>query len=160
MRHTLSILVENQFGVLARIAGMFSGRGFNIDTLNVAPALDPSTSRLTIVVHGDDSILEQVRKQVSKLINVLSVEELSEEMSLSRELLLVRLQADAVYHDAIIDLCRRFHAHPIEQCGETITIEVSNTEKEINHFLKLLEPFAIVALTRTGKVALALTALQ
>jgi acetolactate synthase-1/3 small subunit len=154
MRHTLSILVENQFGVLARIAGMFSGRGFNIDTLNVAPNLDLKTSRLTIVFHGNHQILEQVRKQVSKLINVLSVEEMSEENSLARELLLLRIQADAVHQNAIIALCTQFDAHVIEQHATTITIQVANTEKEINHLLKFLEPFKILDLRRTGKVAL------
>ncbi|MFZ4116266.1 MAG: acetolactate synthase small subunit [Chthoniobacterales bacterium] len=157
MRYTLSILVENQFGVLARIAGMFSGRGFNIDTLNVAPALDLKTSRLTIVFHGNHQILEQVRKQVSKLINVLSVEELSEENSLARELLLIRIQADAVHQNAIIALCAQFDAHVMEQYATTITIQIANTEKKIHHFLELLQPFKIVDLRRTGKVALALT---
>lgn len=155
MRHTLSILVENQFGVLARIAGMFSGRGFNIDTLNVAPALDPSTSRLTIVVHGNDQTLEQVRKQLSKLINVLSVEELSEEISLGRELLLLRVQAGLSHHPEIIALCARFHANVIEKQSEAVTIEIINTEKEINQFLKHMHQFTILDLTRTGKVALA-----
>ena len=95
MRHTISILVENKFGVLTRIAGMFSGRGFNIDTLNVGPTLDPETSRMTIVVRGDDKVLDQVNKQLDKLVNVISVEDFGESEYIDRELVIIRVKADA-----------------------------------------------------------------
>src|SRR5438270_1776653 len=95
MRHTLSVLVENKFGVLTRIAGMFSGRGFNIDTLNVGPTLDPSTSRMTIVVRGDDAVLEQVTKQLNKLVEVIEIQDFREGEYVDRELLLLRVDVDA-----------------------------------------------------------------
>src|SRR5882757_2164927 len=95
MRHTISVLVENKFGVLTRIAGMFSGRGFNIDSLNVGPTLDPSTSRMTIVVRGDDTVLEQVTKQLHKLIDVIEIEDFHDEEVVERELVLMRVKVDA-----------------------------------------------------------------
>src|SRR5664279_5069541 len=94
MRHTISVLVENKFGVLTRIAGMFSGRGFNIDTLNVGPTLDPATSRMTIVVRGDDTVLEQVTKQLNKLIDVIKVQDFREDEYVDRELVLIKVNAD------------------------------------------------------------------
>src|SRR5436190_16255569 len=96
MRHTISVLVENKFGVLTRIAGMFSGRGFNIDTLNVGPTLDPSTSRMTIVVNGDDNVLEQVTKQLDKLIDVIHINDFHDDDVVERELLLMRVKVDPV----------------------------------------------------------------
>src|SRR5262245_66492751 len=95
MRHTISVLVENKFGVLTRIAGMFSGRGFNIDTLNVGPTLDPSTSRMTIVVRGDDTVLEQVAKQLNKLVDVIEIEDFADDEVVERELVMMRVKVDA-----------------------------------------------------------------
>src|SRR5471032_716635 len=95
MRHTISVLVENKFGVLTRIAGMFSGRGFNIDTLNVGPTLDPSTSRMTIVVRGDDTVLEQVTKQLNKLVDVIEIQDFRDEEYVDRELLLLRVNVNS-----------------------------------------------------------------
>ena len=155
MRHTLSILVENQFGVLARIAGMFSGRGFNIDTLNVAPSLDASTSRFTIVVRGDDKMLAQVSKQLAKLVNVLSVEDLSEDVSMHRELVLLRIKAPMADQAAVVDLCQCFGAKIIEVHPDALAIEITQTEKELHKFLELIKSFTIIDLTRTGRVALA-----
>ena len=114
MRHTISILVENKFGVLTRIAGMFSGRGFNIDTLNVGPTLDPETSRMTIVVRGDDKVLDQVNKQLDKLVNVISVEDFGESDYVDRELVLIRVKADAKARAEIMQICDIFRAKIID----------------------------------------------
>src|SRR4028119_446075 len=110
MRHTLSVLVENKFGVLTRIAGMFSGRGFNIDTLNVGPTLDPSTSRMTIVVRGDDTVLEQVTKQLHKLIDVIEIEDFRDDEVVERELVLIRVNVDAQSRAEVMQLCDLFRA--------------------------------------------------
>jgi acetolactate synthase-1/3 small subunit len=135
MRHTISVLVENKFGVLTRIAGMFSGRGFNIDTLNVGPTLDPETSRMTIVVRGDDTVLEQVTKQLRKLIDVIEV--------------------DAKSRAEVIQICELFRAKVIDVQRSNVSIEITGDESKISKFVFLMEPFGILELTRTGKVALA-----
>src|SRR3954470_11967622 len=108
MRHTISVLVENKFGVLTRIAGMFSGRGFNIDTLNVGPTLDPSTSRMTIVVRGDDTVLEQVTKQLNKLIDVIHIQDFREGESVDRELVLMRVNTTPQTRPEILQICDIF----------------------------------------------------
>ncbi len=140
MRHTISILVENKFGVLARVAGMFSGRGFNIHTLNVGPTLDPSTSRMTMVVQGDDKVLDQVNKQLEKLVDVIDVHDFHGEEFVDRELVLLRVRATS-------------KTRPDVQPG-TLAIEVTGSGGKIRKFLDLMGRFGIVDLTRTGKVAL------
>lgn len=154
MRHTISILVENKFGVLTRIAGMFSGRGFNIDTLNVGPTLDPEISRMTIVVRGDDKVLDQVNKQLDKLINVISVEDFGESDYIDRELVLVRVKADAKARAEIMQICDIFRAKIIDVQSKRLAIEITGSENKIDKFLALLDPFGIAELTRTGKIAL------
>ena len=108
MRHTISVLVENKFGVLTRIAGMFSGRGFNIDTLNVGPTLDPTTSRMTIVVRGDDTVLEQVTKQLHKLIDVIEVDDFRDDEVVERELVLLRVTVDPQSRAEVMQICDIF----------------------------------------------------
>jgi acetolactate synthase-1/3 small subunit len=154
MRHTISILVENKFGVLTRIAGMFSGRGFNIDTLNVGPTLDPETSRMTIVVRGDDKVLDQVNKQLDKLVNVISVEDFGESDYVDRELILIRVKADAKARAEIMQICDIFRAKIIDVQPKHLAIEVTGSEGKIEKFLALMDPFGITELTRTGKIAL------
>lgn len=154
MRHTLSILVENKFGVLARIAGMFSGRGFNIDTLNVGPTLDPTTSRMTVVVRGDDKILEQVNKQLEKLVDVIEIEDFRDEEYVDRELVLCRVGADAKSRPEVMQICDIFRAKIIDVQQDSLAIEVTGTEGKLGKFLALMEQFGIQDLTRTGKVAL------
>lgn len=154
MRHTISILVENKFGVLARVAGMFSGRGFNIDTLNVGPTLDASASRMTIVVRGDDKVLEQVNKQLDKLVDVIDVQDFRDEEYVDRELLLLRVRATSKTRPEIMQICDIFRAKIIDVQTETLAIEVTGTESKIKKFLLLMESFGISDLTRTGKVAL------
>ena len=153
MRHTLSVLVENKFGVLARIAGMFSGRGFNIDTLNVGPTLDPKLSRMTIVVRGDDAVLEQVTKQLNKLIDVIEIEDFRDDQYVDRELVLLRVTVDAQTRSEVMQICDIFRAKIIDVQPRNVAIEITGNENKIEKFLFLMEPFGISDLTRTGKVA-------
>lgn len=155
MRHTLSVLVENKFGVLTRIAGMFSGRGFNIDTLNVGPTRDPSRSRMTIVVRGDDAVLEQVTKQLNKLIDVIEIEDFRDDQFVDRELVLLRVSVDAKTRSEVMQICDIFRAKIIDVQPKNVAIEVTGNESKIEKFLFLMEPFGISDLTRTGKVAVA-----
>jgi len=157
MRHTISILVENKFGVLTRVAGMFSGRGFNIDTLNVGPTLDASASRMTIVVRGDDNVLEQVTKQLEKLVDVIDVQDFRDEEYVDRELVLLRVNATSKTRAEVMQICDIFRAKIIDVQHEKLAIEVTGTENKINKFLSLMESFGISDLTRTGKIALART---
>ncbi|MDD5349061.1 MAG: acetolactate synthase small subunit [Chthoniobacteraceae bacterium] len=155
MRHTLSVLVENKFGVLTRIAGMFSGRGFNIDTLNVGPTRDPSRSRMTIVVRGDDAVLEQVTKQLNKLIDVIEIEDFRDDQFVDRELVLLRVTVDAQTRSEVMQICDIFRAKIIDVQPRNVAIELTGNESKIDKFLFLMEPFGISDLTRTGKVAVA-----
>ncbi len=154
MRHTLSILVENKSGALARIAGMFSGRGFNIDTLNVGPTLDATASRMTIVVRGDDNVLEQVNKQLEKLVDVIDVQDFRDEEYVDRELVLMRVTATSKTRPEVMQICDIFRAKIIDVQPETLAIEVTGTDSKISKFLLLMDRFGIKELTRTGKVAL------
>ncbi|MGB8354119.1 MAG: acetolactate synthase small subunit [Chthoniobacteraceae bacterium] len=154
MRHTISVLVENKFGVLTRIAGMFSGRGFNIDTLNVGPTLDPSTSRMTIVVRGDDTVLEQVTKQLNKLIDVIDIQDFRDDEYVDRELLLLRVNVSSKTRADVMQICDIFRAKIIDVQHKNVSIEITGNESKIGKFLMLMEPFGIADLTRTGKVAL------
>jgi acetolactate synthase-1/3 small subunit len=155
MRHTISVLVENKFGVLTRIAGMFSGRGFNIDTLNVGPTLDPSTSRMTLVVRGDDTVLEQVTKQLKKLVDVIEIEDFRDDEYVDRELVMLRVNADAVSRSEVMQICDIFRAKIIDVQPKKLAIEVTGDQSKIEKFLLLMKNFGISDLTRTGKVALA-----
>jgi acetolactate synthase I/III small subunit len=155
MRHTISVLVENKFGVLTRIAGMFSGRGFNIDTLNVGPTLDPSTSRMTIVVRGDDLVLEQVTKQLNKLVDVIQIEDFRDDEVVERELVLMRVTTDAQSRPEVMQICDIFRAKIIDVQINNLAIEITGNESKIEKFLMLMGKFGISELTRTGRVALA-----
>ena len=155
MRHTISVLVENKFGVLTRIAGMFSGRGFNIDTLNVGPTLDPSTSRMTIVVRGDDTVLEQVTKQLNKLIDVIEIEDSRDDEVVERELVLMRVAINATTRAEVMQICDIFRAKIVDVQLENFAIEITGNESKIDKFVMLMGKFGITELTRTGRVALA-----
>ena len=154
MRHTLSVLVENKFGVLARIAGLFSGRGFNIDTLNVAPTQNPTTSRMTIVVKGDDTVLEQVTKQLNKLVDVIKVQDFQDGEYVDRELVLVKVAVDTKARPEVMQICDIFRAKIVDVAHKALTIEITGNESKIGAFLELMEPFGIRDITRTGKVAM------
>jgi len=155
MRHAISVLVENRFGVLTRIAGMFSGRGFNIDTLNVGPTLDPSTSRMTIVVRGDDTVLEQVTKQLNKLVDVIEIQDFRENEYVDRELVLLGVNVDQQSRSEVMQICDIFRAKIIDVQPKKLAIEITGNESKLDKFLYLMEPFGISDLTRTGKVAMA-----
>lgn len=155
MRHTISVLVENKFGVLTRIAGMFSGRGFNIDSLNVGPTLDPSTSRMTIVVRGDDAVLEQVTKQLHKLVDVIEVEDFKDDEMVERELVLMRVSVNAQTRAEVMQICDIFRAKIIDVQHNNLAIEITGNESKVDKFLMLMGKSGIIDLTRTGRVALA-----
>lgn len=154
MRHTLSVLVENKFGVLTRIAGMFSGRGFNIDSLNVGPTLDASVSRMTIVVRGDDTVLEQVTKQLNKLVDVINIQDFREGEYVDRELVLLRVHVDSKTRAEVMQICDIFRAKIIDVQHKKLAIEITGNESKIEKFLFLMEPFGVSDLTRAGKVAM------
>ncbi len=154
MRHTISVLVENKFGVLTRMAGLFSGRGFNIDTLNVAPTQDTNTSRMTIVTRGDDATMEQIVKQISKLVDVLKVTDFREYEYIDRELVLVRVKVDSKSRPEVMQITDIFRAKIVDVQPATLTVEVTGDEGKVEKLIELLKPFGILDLTRTGKVAL------
>ncbi len=154
MRHTISVLVENKFGVLARVAGMFSGRGFNIDSLNVAPTHDAALSRITVVLKGDDSSLDLAIKQLRKLINVVDVTDFVSGQAVTRELLLVKVKADAKSRSEILQICDIFRAKIVNVAAAEVIIELTGDEGKVAAFLNLLEPFGISELARTGQLAL------
>jgi len=158
MRHTLSVLVENKFGVLARVAGMFSGRGFNIETLNVGPTHDSGISRITAVVKGDDLALDQCIKQLSKLVNVIKIEDFSKGAPfVARELVMLKVKAGAKTRSEIIEIADVFRAKIINVSRESIVIECTGNVNKIKAFLDLVTPYGIVEMARTGNVALART---
>lgn len=154
MRHVITLLVENEFGVLARIAGLFSGRGFNIESLCVAETLDPAVSTMTIVSRGDDQIIEQVLKQLNKLVSVIKVMDLIEKDFVEREMVLVKVSANAETREEILRVVDIFRGKVIDVGSRTYTIEVTGDEKKINAILALLKPLGIKELVRTGHVAM------
>ncbi|MCX8154946.1 MAG: acetolactate synthase small subunit [Verrucomicrobiae bacterium] len=154
MRHTISVLVENKFGVLTRVAGLFSGRGYNIDTLNVAPTMDPKISRMTIVTRGDDATLEQIIKQLDKLINVLEVIDFRDGEYVDRELALVKVKVDAKTRSEVMQITDIFRAKIVDVQPKSLTIEITGGESKVEKFIALMSTFGVLELTRTGKVAL------
>ena len=155
MKHIISILVENKFGVLARIAGLFSARGFNIDSLAVGETEDPSTSRMTIVVRGDDRILEQISKQLHKLIDVIKVQDLTKEDYIERELVLIKVSAFGPKRSEVMQIVDVFRAKIIDVNPKTVTVEITGDRDKIKAMLDLLAPFGIKEIARTGCIAMA-----
>lgn len=154
MRHTISALVENKFGVLARVAGMFSGRGFNIDSLNVAPTHDPAVSRITAIVKGDDDTLDMLTKQLRKLIDVVSIADYKDGQAVERELVLVKVRADGKNRSEVLQICDIFRAKIINVAKDNVIIELTGEDGKITAFLELVGQFGILDLARTGKLAL------
>lgn len=154
MRHTISILVENKFGVLTRIAGLFSGRGYNIDTLNVAPTQDAATSRMTIVTRGDDAALEQIVKQLQKLVDVIEVQDFRDDEYIARELAMVKVGVDSASRSEVMQITDIFRGKIVDVQPKSVTIEITGDESKLEKFLELMKPFGVLDLTRTGKVAL------
>ena len=154
MRHTISVLVENEFGVLARVAGLFSGRGFNIESLSVAETLDPTVSRITLVTRGDDQVLEQMEKQLNKLICVIKVGDFTETEHVERELVLMKVKADERNRGELANIVDIFRAKIIDVSRETYIVEITGAEDKVNALIELLRPLGILEIVRTGKVAM------
>lgn len=154
MRHTISVVVQNRFGVLTRIAGLFSGRGFNIDTLNVGPTQNDKISRMTLVVVGNDQVLEQVVKQLNKLVDVLEVHDFKDGDVIDRELILLRVKASSSTRPEVMQICDIFRAKIVDVQSSSLSIEVTGDESKIDKFLQLMKPFGILELSRTGRIAL------
>ncbi len=152
-KHTLSVLVENKPGVLARIAGLFSRRGFNIDSLAVGPTEHSEVSRMTIVVNVEESPLEQVTKQLNKLVEVIKIVEL-DTSSVTRELLLAKVKADAETRGQVLDVVQLFNAKVVDVSVDAITIEMTGNADKLADFLKVLEPFGVRELVQSGMVAI------
>lgn len=152
-RHTLSVLVENKPGVLARISGLFSRRGFNIDSLAVGPTENPEVSRMTIVVSLDRLPLEQVTKQLNKLINVLKIVELEADHSVQRELILVKVHADNKLRSSVLEIVTLFRAKVVDVAPDSVTIEATGSRDKLEALLRVLEPFGIKELVQSGMVA-------
>jgi acetolactate synthase-1/3 small subunit len=148
-------LVENKFGALTRVAGLFSGRGYNIDSLNVAPTHVPDISRMTIVTRGDDATLDQIVKQLNKLVNVLEVHNFRESEFIDRELILVRVGVNAKSRAEIMQMTDIFRAKIVDVQPKSLSIELTGDEGKIEKFLGLMKAFGVLELTRTGKIALA-----
>lgn len=156
MRHAFfSILVENSAGVLSRVAGLFSRRGYNIDSLTVGETTDPKVSRMTVTVTGDDDVLEQIEKQLSKLIDVKEVVELPAEASVCRELVLVKVECDTTRRQEIIAISDIFRANIVDVSPESVIIELTGAQSKLNAFIELLNGFKITELARTGITGLA-----
>jgi acetolactate synthase I/III small subunit len=155
LRHIISVLVENEFGVLSRVAGLFSGRGFNIESLCVAEALDPTISTMTIVTTGNDAIIEQVLKQLNKLINVIKVVDFKELDYVSREMVLVKVNADERTREEVLRMVEIFRGKVIDVSPKTYTIMITGDEEKLKAFLALLKPLGIRELVRTGPIAMA-----
>ena len=154
MKHIISTLVENHFGVLARISGLFSARGFNIDSLAVGETEDPTVSRMTIVTHGDDRVIDQIKKQLNKLIDVIKVQDLTEEDMIERELILVKVKANANTRADLMQIVNSFRAKVVDVNPKSVTVEVTGNESKIDAMLELLRPFGVREVARTGTIAL------
>jgi acetolactate synthase-1/3 small subunit len=157
MRHTISVLLENKFGVLARVAGLFSGRGFNITSLAVGETTDPDISRMTIVVddQGSPRIMEQVEKQLNKLINVIKVQEFSSGESVDRELILVKVKTTTTTRLEILEIARIFRARVVDLSRHSVVLEITGADDKTRAILELLSRFGIKELVRGGKLAIA-----
>ena len=154
MRHTLSVLVENEFGVLSRVASLFSARGFNIESLCVAETLDPSLSLMTIVTRGDEMIMEQITKQLNKLINVIKVTDLSGKKFVDRELVLVKVKATKTNRAEILRIVDIFRGKVVDVSLKTLSIEITGDDGKISAMIELLRPLGIREIVRTGKIAM------
>jgi len=154
MRHTISVLVENEFGVLARVAGLFSGRGFNIESLSVAETLDPTISRLTLVTRGEDQVLEQIEKQLNKLVNVIRVTDFTDTEHVERELVLIKVKAEERTRGELVNIVDIFRAKIIDVSRQSYIVEITGTEDKVRALIELLTPLGILEVVRTGRVAM------
>ena len=155
MQHTISILVANKFGVLSRVSGLFSGRGFNIDSLTVAETQDPSVSRMTIVTRGNDQIIEQITKQLHKLIDVIKVTDLTGGDFIGRELALIKVQVTAETRAELLGIVDIFRCKVVDVSQKSYTLEVTGDLNKLEAIIEILRPMGIMELIRTGRVAVA-----
>ena len=154
MRHVLSALVHNQPGVLAHVSGMLASRGFNIESLAVGETEDPNLSRMTFVVHGDDGTMEQVRKQLRKIVTVVKVQDISSEDFVERDLMLIKVNVSPAQRVEITLLVEMFRGKVVDVSNTSLIIEISGTEQKIIAFIDLMRPYGIIELARTGRIAL------
>jgi len=154
-KHTIAVLVENKFGVLSRVAGLFSARGYNIESLSVGETLDATVSRMTLVVRGDEFVIEQVTKQLHKLIDVIKVTDLTDDSHVERELVLVRVNAEPQLRAEILRTADIFRAKVVDVTPASFTLEATGDEGKVDAFIELLRPMGIQELVRTGRVAIA-----
>jgi acetolactate synthase-1/3 small subunit len=155
MRHTISVLVENKFGVLSRVAGLFSGRGYNIESLSVGETIDPQISIMTIVTTGDDWVIEQITKQLNKLIDVIKVVDLTELDHVEREMILLKVAPKQENKAEVLRVAEIFRGRIVDSSPNTYTIEITGDEKKIEAFIELMKPMGIKEFVRTGKIAIA-----
>lgn len=154
MRHTISVLVENKFGVLARIAGLFSGRGYNIESLSVNKTQDENVSIMTIVTIGDDRVVEQIVKQLRKLVNVLRVRNVSEMDHIEREMVLVKVHATQRTRPDVFNIVNTFRGKTVDITNESVVIELTGANDKIMAFLNVMEPYGVIEVVRTGAIAI------
>lgn len=154
MRHTISLFVDNESGVLSRVAGLFSARGFNIESLNVAETMDPDTSRITLVTEGDDFIISQIIKRFNNMVNVINVTDLTDEPRVEREMVLVRVEAKDKTRAEILRMADIFRAKVLDVGQKTYTLELTGHKEKVNAFIDLLLPLGIKEIARTGTVAM------
>jgi acetolactate synthase-1/3 small subunit len=154
MRHVLSALVQNEPGVLAHISGMLASRGFNIDSLAVGETEHHDRSRMTFVVHGDDTVIDQVRKQLDKIVTVIRVDDISSENYVERDLMLLKVNCSAAKRPEVFQITESFRGRIVDIQHENVMIEISGTEGKVEAFIELMRPYGILELARTGRIAL------
>ena len=154
MRHTISVLVENKFGVLARISSLIAGRGFNIESLAVGETEDPTASRMTIVFDGDEKTIEQIKKQLNRLIDVISIQDLTKEEHLERELVMCKVSVSAKTRSEIVDVVETLQAEIVDVGVKTMTILLAGNQTKMRSFLELLKPYGVKEIVRTGRIAM------
>jgi len=154
MKHTISVLVENHFGVLARVSGMFSASGYNIDSLCVGETENPAISRMTVVVRGDENVLSQIIKQLNKLVDVIEVKDLTTEYFVQRELVMIKVAATGKKRSEVVEIASIFRARVVDVGAKSMVVMVTGTEGKVNAFIDMMRPFIIEELVRTGTIAM------
>jgi acetolactate synthase-1/3 small subunit len=155
MRHIISILVENHFGVLARVSGLFSARGYNIDSLCVGVTMDPAVSRMTVVVRGDDQVVNQILSQLNKLVDAIEVVDMTTESHVERELILLKVAAQGSKRSEVVEIAQIFRAKVIDLGNDEITLEATGSADKLTAFEDMMRPFGVRELVRTGRIAIA-----
>lgn len=154
-KHTISVLVANQFGILARVSGMFSARGYNISSLCVGETEDPTVSRMTVTVHGDNHVLAQIIQQLNKLVDVMRVEDLTSQSYVERELVMIRVQANSRRRSEVLEIAEIFRGKIVDLDNTTMTVEVTGAQGKITAFVEMMRGFGIMEMVRTGEIAIA-----